>query len=167
MSNKTESHIVPGIMIAAAVALLNIATPALAGGDSASDMSEAAIAARIAPVGKLNTGAAFIVSAPVVAAPAAAPKAASTASAAAPAKAARTGEQIYSSTCMVCHAAGIAGAPKLGDSAAWAPRIATGADALLASAIKGKGAMPPMGTCATCSADEFKSAVDYMISKSQ
>jgi cytochrome c5 len=57
----------------------------------------------------------------------------------------RTGEQVYQAACTACHAAGVAGAPKSGDSAAWAPRIATGYDALLNSALKGKGAMPPQG----------------------
>src|SRR5262249_55335031 len=55
------------------------------------------------------------------------------------------GKQIYDATCMACHATGAAGAPKFGDKAAWAPRIKTGIDALHASAIKGKGAMPAKG----------------------
>jgi cytochrome c5 len=55
----------------------------------------------------------------------------------------RTGEQVYTGQCAACHAAGAAGAPKLGDAAAWAPRIGTGFDALLNSALKGKGAMAP------------------------
>jgi cytochrome c5 len=57
----------------------------------------------------------------------------------------RTGEQVYQGQCSACHATGAAGAPKLGDSAAWAPRIATGFDALWHSALKGKNAMPPQG----------------------
>ena len=64
---------------------------------------------------------------------------------------------------MACHAAGVAGAPKLGDKAAWAPRIQTGTDALYASAIKGKGAMPPKGGSAASDAD-IHAAVDYMVS---
>lgn len=55
----------------------------------------------------------------------------------------KTGEQVYQAQCAACHAAGVAGAPKLGDAAAWAPRIKTGYDTLLASALKGKGAMAP------------------------
>lgn len=57
----------------------------------------------------------------------------------------RTGEQVYQAACTACHSAGAAGAPKTGDSAAWAPRIKTGYDALLNSALKGKGAMAAQG----------------------
>ena len=57
----------------------------------------------------------------------------------------RTGEQVYAAQCTACHAAGLAGAPKSGDEAAWAPRIKTGYEALLNSALKGKGAMAAQG----------------------
>jgi cytochrome c5 len=57
----------------------------------------------------------------------------------------RTGEQVYQAVCTACHGAGVAGAPKTGDAAAWAPRIATGYEALLNSALKGKGAMGAQG----------------------
>jgi cytochrome c5 len=57
----------------------------------------------------------------------------------------RTGEQVYQQACTACHAAGAAGAPKTGDSGAWAPRIKTGYEALLNSALKGKGAMAAQG----------------------
>lgn len=57
----------------------------------------------------------------------------------------QSGEQVYTAQCAACHAAGAAGAPKLGDAAAWAPRIKTGFDALLSAVLKGKGAMPPQG----------------------
>jgi cytochrome c5 len=56
-----------------------------------------------------------------------------------------TGAQVYAAQCAACHTAGVAGAPKLGDAAAWAPRIATGFEALLNSALKGKGSMGPQG----------------------
>eukprot|EP01035_Chromulina_nebulosa_P005796 gene5796-7855_t len=55
------------------------------------------------------------------------------------------GEAVYAAQCVACHAAGVAGAPKFGDAAAWAPRIATGYEALLTSALKGKGAMGAQG----------------------
>lgn len=55
----------------------------------------------------------------------------------------KTGEQVFAAQCSGCHASGLAGAPKMGDAAAWAPRIKTGFDALLNSAIKGKNAMAP------------------------
>ncbi|MFM2275383.1 MAG: hypothetical protein RL211_1255 [Pseudomonadota bacterium] len=57
----------------------------------------------------------------------------------------KSGEEVFRAQCMVCHAAGVAGAPKAGDAAAWGPRIATGYNALLASALKGKGAMGAQG----------------------
>lgn len=57
----------------------------------------------------------------------------------------KTGDAVYAAQCAACHAAGVAGAPKLGDAAAWAPRIATGYEALLTSALKGKGSMGPQG----------------------
>jgi cytochrome c5 len=57
----------------------------------------------------------------------------------------KTGEEVYKAQCLACHAAGVAGAPKLGDVALWAPRIATGYQALLTSALKGKGAMGAQG----------------------
>jgi cytochrome c5 len=55
----------------------------------------------------------------------------------------KTGEQVYQAVCIACHSIGVAGAPKTADAAAWAPRIKTGFDALLSSALKGKGAMTP------------------------
>jgi cytochrome c5 len=57
----------------------------------------------------------------------------------------RTGEEVYNAQCAACHAAGLANAPKLGDEAAWAPRVKTGFEALLNSALKGKGAMAAQG----------------------
>ncbi len=70
---------------------------------------------------------------------------------------------LYSQLCQTCHVAGLAGAPKLGDKAAWAPRLAQGVDGLTASAIKGKGAMPPKGGSAASDA-EIKAVVAYMVS---
>ena len=72
------------------------------------------------------------------------------------------GEALYKQACMACHAAGVAGAPKFGDKAAWAPRIQTGIDALTTSVIKGKNAMPPKGGSAASDAD-IHSAVIYMV----
>jgi len=77
------------------------------------------------------------------------------------------GQKTYQTSCQACHATGAANAPKLGDKEAWAPRIATGVDALLAVAIKGKGAMPPKGACASCSDADLKAAIEYMVSQSQ
>lgn len=57
----------------------------------------------------------------------------------------RTGEEVFKAQCTNCHTAGMLGAPKFGDAAAWGPRIATGFAALLNSALKGKNAMPAQG----------------------
>jgi cytochrome c5 len=77
------------------------------------------------------------------------------------------GQKTYQASCQACHATGAANAPKLGDKEAWAPRIATGVDAMLAVAIKGKGAMPPKGACAACTDDDLKAAIEYMVSQSK
>ena len=73
------------------------------------------------------------------------------------------GKGTYDKVCSVCHAAGVVGAPKFGDKAAWAPRIATGADALHNSALKGKNAMPPKGGAVTLPDGDVVAAVDYMV----
>jgi len=75
------------------------------------------------------------------------------------------GESVYKKACKNCHDAGIAGAPKLSDSAAWAPRIEKGNDALLESVKNGLNAMPPKGACMSCSDEELRSAIAYMISQ--
>ena len=99
--------------------------------------------------------------APVAAAPAAAP-APAPAPAAAQTASAGSGEALYKQACFVCHAAGVAGAPKLGDKAAWAPRLQQGVPALVQSAMKGKGAMPPKGGT-NASEQELAAAVQYMV----
>lgn len=101
-----------------------------------------------------------------VAAASAAPAAAAAPAASASADAGK-GKQIFDSTCMACHATGAAGAPKVGDKAAWAPRIAQGMDTLLNHAINGIRAMPPKGTCMTCSDADLKDAIEYMVSQSK
>jgi cytochrome c5 len=73
------------------------------------------------------------------------------------------GKKIFEQICITCHGSGVAGAPKFGDKVAWLPRIAIGKEALYQGAIKGKGAMPPKGGF-TGSDEEFKSAVDYILS---
>jgi len=78
-----------------------------------------------------------------------------------------SGEQVYNKSCQNCHATGAAGAPKLGDATIWNKRIEKGIEALYISAINGvpSTAMMPKGTCGTCSDDELKAAVDFMVSK--
>ena len=78
---------------------------------------------------------------------------------------AKSGEEVYNGACLACHGAGIAGAPKTGDKAQWAPRIAQGASTLYEHAIKGFKAMPAKGGQTALSDDEVKAAVDYQIAK--
>lgn len=77
------------------------------------------------------------------------------------------GKAVYDGTCATCHKDGVAGAPKLGDKAAWAARIKTGNDAMVSSVIKGKGAMPAKGGKASLSDAEVKAAVEYMVKASK
>ena len=77
------------------------------------------------------------------------------------------GQSTYTQSCAACHATGVAESPKLGDKAAWAPRIGKGVDSLVSTVITGKGAMPPKGACMGCSEADLKSAVEYMVSQSQ
>ena len=119
-----------------------------------------AVEDRIKPVGQVNTG---------DAAPAAAPAATSSAPAAASAK---SGKDVYTSACFACHGTGAAGAPKLGDKAAWAPRIAQGIDVMLDHAVKGFSSkpgsmMPAKGGNMSLSDADVKAAIEYITSQSQ
>ena len=91
------------------------------------------------------------------------PPSAPATTASAPAPAAGNGKKVYEGACVACHASGVAGAPKFGDKAAWAPRIATGLDALTNSALKGKNAMPPKGGNASIPDADIRAAVEYMM----
>jgi cytochrome c5 len=112
------SFVVP---IAIIVLLVNYVVTGDSAGAGTQSMSAEAVALRIQPVGSVMlkdaSGAAAL----------------------------RTGEQVYAAQCTTCHGAGLAGAPKFGDEAAWAPRVKTGFDALVHSALKGKGAMAAQG----------------------
>ncbi len=77
------------------------------------------------------------------------------------------GKAIYDSSCVACHGAGVAGAPKTGDKAAWAPRLKTGMDALYASSLKGKGAMPIKGGNMSLTDADVKAAVDYLAAQAK
>jgi cytochrome c5 len=118
-----------------------------AGAQAAASAAPAAAAATPAPTP-------VAAAAPAPAAPAAQQTAA--------AAGANAGEALYKQTCIACHGAGVAGAPKFGDKAAWAPRIKQGLDALVQNAIKGKGAMPPKGGSSASDAD-MRAAVQYMV----
>lgn len=106
--------------------------------------AQAKIEENIQPVGQVNVGAVAAVTETASAEP-------------------RTGDQVYNAACLACHASGVAGAPKVGDKAAWSARAAQGIDTLLKHAINGLNAMPPKGTCADCSDDELKAAIEYML----
>jgi len=110
------------------------------------------VVARIKPVGELVVASAATVANGVI-----------------PTAKAADGKGTYDKACFVCHAAGVAGAPKLGDKAAWGPRIAQGNDTLYTHALKGfqgkKGMMPAKGGNASLSDDDVKAAVDYMASQ--
>src|SRR5690625_3712599 len=76
------------------------------------------------------------------------------------------GQKLYDSNCFACHAAGVAGAPKVGDADAWAPYTDTGLETMLEVAIKGTGAMPPRGG-STASDEELEAAILYMLSENE
>jgi cytochrome c5 len=116
------------------------------------------VAERIKPVGQVSVAAAETQIEPVKKAVAAPPPG-------------RDGQQVYQASCVVCHGAGIAGAPKLDDKGQWAARIAKGVDALYASAVKGvegsAGVMPPRGGNPALSDAELRAAVEYMVARSK
>ena len=82
---------------------------------------------------------------------------------------ARSGEDVYNAACMACHSTGVAGAPKVGDAAAWADRIGKGLDALYDSSINGLTGtgMIAKGGCMACTDEEVQAAVDYMLDGSR
>lgn len=150
------------ILLAKAVVSMRAPDPAV--------LSPEAVAARIKPVANVaidttgGAGATPAAAAPAAQAAASAPAPAGAASVAkADATSGADGKAVYNRVCVACHQAGVAGAPKLGDQAAWAPRLAAGTDALYTSVLKGKGAMPPKGGQPSVPDADIKAAVDYMI----
>lgn len=89
------------------------------------------------------------------------------ASSAASAGAARSGSDIYARNCIACHSSGVAGAPILGDVAAWTARLSKGVETVYTNAINGIGAMPARGTCMDCSDDEVIAAIDHILDNSK
>ena len=166
---KTPKQLIVVVVLAFVVPIALIAMIAhlVTGADTAKGnpaMSEEAIAKRLKPVGEVAVDPNQ--PKPEAAAPVAVAAAPAPGAAAAPAPAAAVGgkgKSVYDAACTVCHAAGVAGAPKTGDKAAWAPRLKTGVDALYATAIKGKGAMPPKGGNLSLSDADVKAAVDYLV----
>lgn len=109
---------------------------------SGKKVDQEAVLARIAPVAKVKLAAAT-----------------------AGAAQSRTGEALFNSACSACHSTGAAGAPKVGDNGAWAPRLKLGLDGLVKSATAGKGAMPPKGGSDATDV-ELARAIAYMANKS-
>ena len=72
------------------------------------------------------------------------------------------GQKTYETFCVVCHGSGVAGAPKKGDLPAWKKRLDDGWSIVLARAMKGYNAMPPKGTCVTCTETDLKAAIEFM-----
>jgi cytochrome c5 len=145
-----------GALVALTVVLLVMAN--VVGGKHARQHVDTAVAERIKPIGEVNIGQA--------------PNSGginliATASAAGEDK----GKATYESTCVACHGAGIAGAPKFGDAAAWKDRIAQGKPKLYEHALKGfqgkAGVMPPKGGNTALPDADVKAAVDYMVSKAK
>ena len=128
------------------------------------------IAERIAPVAQVAIDPNAPAVPPAAAAPAAPPAAVAPPPAAAPQKTAQAGngagKKTFDTVCFACHATGAAGAPKFGDKAAWAPRIAQGKDTLYNAALHGLRAMPAKGGNPSLSDADVKAAVDYMVSRS-
>ncbi len=80
---------------------------------------------------------------------------------------ARSGKQVYDTTCAMCHVSGAGGAPKITDAAAWKPRIAQGDAVLFEHVSKGFKVMPARGTCTKCTDAELKAAIAHMVAKAQ
>ena len=117
------------------------------------------VAKRVAPVAAV----AVDPNAPAAPPPAPAQPAAAPAKVADAGGAAGDGQKTYDAVCGMCHNAGVAGAPKAGDKAEWSKRLAQGKDTLYASAIKGKGAMPPKGGNPAIPDADVRAAVDYLL----
>ena len=161
--NFSDTEIGRAVVYMANAAGGKLEEPAAPAAEGSADAPAAGAApaptADAAPAAAADTA---VAAATAVPAPAPATTVAVAAAAPAAAATAGAGEALYKQACQVCHAAGVAGAPKFGDKAAWAPRIQTGMDALYASVINGKGAMPPKGGSAASEAD-IHASVDYMV----
>ncbi len=113
------------------------------------DLSEEAIANRIAPIGDVYIDGEI--------------ETASAGNDSSEPAGPRSGEKIYNTYCVACHATGAVGAPIKGDANAWEPRVAQGEETLITHAIQGFNAMPARGTCSDCSDDEIASTVKFLI----
>jgi cytochrome c5 len=142
-----------GFLVALAVVIFFIAQGlSPEAGDLKDPLVRKAVEKRLEPVGGVYVGA--------VPEPAAGEEAAPAAEAG-PALA--DGKSVYDAVCAGCHGTGAAGAPKLGDAAAWGPRLGGGSEPLYQAATAGKGAMPPKGGRPDLSDEQIRMAVDYMV----
>lgn len=153
-----------GALIALTVVLFVLAMIVVSGAhlNKQDPAKDAALASRIKPIGEVSVGTASVMDSVVASA---------NANQAGAAKGGDKGEATYTATCATCHTAGIAGAPKLGDKAAWKDRIAKGEATLATHAIKGfqgkAGFMPPKGGNAALKDEDVTAAVKYMMEKSK
>lgn len=164
MSNNDKQFATVFVAVLGALAVLAIILYFLAGmlGSQISEgRSEEVILKNIKPVGQVN------IAGEADAAGAAAVPAMTAGAGAAPAAEPMSAEQIYQANCLACHSTGAAGAPRTGDAAAWAPRLAKGMDTLVSNAINGLNTMPPKGLCMTCSDDDLRGVVEYIVGQSQ
>ena len=74
----------------------------------------------------------------------------------------RSGSEVYTQFCHVCHESGLNDAPKIGDAEVWAPRLEKGMDELVRTTKEGLNLMPPMGTCMSCTDSEVRAAIEHM-----
>jgi cytochrome c5 len=144
------AFVVPIIVI---ILLAKLATSGRTYDKDSPAMSPEEIAKRIKPVAEVNLGA----TGPAGKEPAVAAPGAQTVAGKA------DGKKVYESTCIACHGAGVANAPKFADKKAWAMHLMHGTEHVYENALKGKGAMPPKGGNLTLSDAEVKAAVDYML----
>ena len=167
------SFLIPVVGI---VMLASFITGGLKVDPKSSDAAATAVAERLKPVGTVVIGevpaTAATGAASATARPATGEASAVTSTSGAAVKTAAaggpgSGKKLYDTVCMACHAAGIAGAPKTGDKAAWKPRIAAGKEALYNSAIHGKNTMPAKGGLTSAADGDVKAAVDYMVSQAK
>ena len=167
-----------GALVVASIVILVLAR---AIGEREASATEGTVAERTAPVGKVKVAGAAETIAPARAANpgdlAGTPQAGQDPAAQAPLQIAQAeepadkGKKVYDTACVVCHQTGVGGAPKIGDKAAWADRIAQGEATLADHAIKGfqgkTGMMPPKGGRADLSDEDVKAAVSYMVEAHQ
>ena len=145
MADKNSSSKIMYLSIAIAVVLMAVVVPFSMSGKGKSDAVSASgddVESRIAPVAKLE----------MQAGGSGGPK---------------DGKTVYNTVCAGCHGAGVLGAPKFGDKAAWANRVGQGMPTLVSHAINGIRAMPPRGGSPSLTDDEVKAAVQYMVDGSK